>query len=58
MMYAYARIRGIQRRAETTHDSEEALLASIGAADLRLDADQELALARHLLKVAASSKSY
>jgi len=51
MMYAYARIRGIQRRAETTHDSEEALLASIGAADLRLDADQELALARHLLKL-------
>ena len=51
MMYAYARIRGIQRRAEPTLGTEADLLKSLTAGEISLEADQELALARHLLKL-------
>ena len=51
MMYAYARIRGIQRRAEGAHGAEAELLASLQASDIELAEEQELLLARHLLKL-------
>lgn len=51
MMYAYARIRGIQRKGEAKHGTEAEVLASMGAADLSLESAQELELARHLLKL-------
>ena len=51
MMYAYARIRGIQRRAEGAHGAEAELLASLQASDIELEEEQELLLARHLLKL-------
>ena len=51
MLYAYARIRGIQRRAEGAHGAEAELLASLQASDIELEEEQELLLARHLLKL-------
>ena len=51
MMYAYARIRGIQRRAAAAHGSEAELLSQIRAEEISLEAEQELLLARHLLKL-------
>jgi arginyl-tRNA synthetase len=60
MMYAYARIRGIQRRAAEklgSADGGESAgslldLSELAADTLVLDAEQELALARHLLRFA------
>ena len=50
MMYAYARIRGIQRKATTAHGIESLDLRGLSSEGLLLDAEQELNLARHLLK--------
>ena len=51
MMYAYARIRGIQRKGDAVHGSEADVLAQVKSGGISLDVEQELALARHLLKL-------
>ena len=49
MMYAYARIRGIQRKAASSSETS-ADFSGLAAADLQLSEEAELNLARHLLK--------
>ena len=50
MMYAYARIRGIQRKVAAAAAEEGAPAAAAPGAALVLDAAEEAALGRHLLK--------
>jgi arginyl-tRNA synthetase len=52
MLYAYARIRGIQRRAAEKLGAGALDTARLQASEIMLDAPTELALARHLLKLA------
>ena len=54
MMYAYARIRGIQRKvgAAAALDVDALDFSGLSADGLSLDVEQELNLARHLLKFA------
>lgn len=51
MLYAYARIRGIQRRAAERLGEGALDTSSLGASDLVIDAVAEKNLARHLLKL-------
>jgi len=57
MLYAYARIRGIQRKAtiklveEGGAQSEDELEAALKGGELRLEADAEVNLGRHLLRL-------
>ena len=52
MLYAYARIRGIQRRAAEKLGAVAIDTARLQASELLLEAPTEIALARHLLKLA------
>jgi len=51
MLYAYARIRGIQRRAAASLGDAALDVSELAAHEVLLDAPAELNLARHLLKL-------